>query len=432
MQIDLAKISKSDNKIQYELHIPRPLKKYFLNDSSYVQYDDIIDSRNIHNSILAIPIVSVLAPVAWAVGADVQVPELDANYLQSLKRIKEVFRSFPYPFSFTGDVCAENEFVNEFGGKRAGVLFSGGVDSLASYLRHKQEKPDLISICGLPDIPPFEQEFRSRIHRDMLTLANHDGISAFQVKTDMLMNLNQELLTREFGVWWYPHVAVGLFLLSLCAPITSSRGIRTVFIASSFVEGQEGHLGTHPSTDNIVSWADVNVVHDGYELSRQQKLRFLCQEENLPYLSNLRVCNETARAWKTNCGNCEKCMRTIVGLLLENVDPSKCNFAIDAKTFPFFRDCFLKGRIAPSPAQLFIWQDMQKHIPDEIRIDIHGSQEFLIWLKNYDLLKYRPNKLRLFLGNTARLYRNGRMKTPYLTRKIKCYLYIVLSKLKLL
>lgn len=373
----------------------------------------------------------MIAPVSWAVGADIKVPELDATYLKSLKTVKEVFRNSHYPFSFSGDIRAEAEVANEFGRKRTAVLFSGGVDPLTSYLKHKNEKPDLISIRGLPDIPPFEQGFWSRVYTDILHLANCDGVQAFQVKTDMLMNLNRELLSKDFGVLWYPQIAVGLFLLSLCAPVTAVRGIGTIFIASSFTEEHQGHSGTNPFTDNKVSWADINVIHDSYELSRQGEMRYLCQKENLPYLSHLRVCNETARASKTNCGNCEKCMRTMISLLLEGFDPNKCNFTLDSKKLPYIRDSLIKGRIALGEAQLFFWRDIQRHIPKEINIDIFGSREFFAWLRTYDLTRYRKNKLRSFLWTSHYLFQNKRMRSPYIKRKIQCYYYIILARLKL-
>lgn len=39
-----------------------------------------------------------------------------------------------------------------------GLLFSGGVDSLASYIRHREKKPNLIMIWGA-DIPISQEGF---------------------------------------------------------------------------------------------------------------------------------------------------------------------------------------------------------------------------------------------------------------------------------
>ena len=428
-QIAVDRPELSGNTIRFRLHVSSPLRKYFLNNVSYVQYDGI-DLKKVNNSLLAIPVLSMIAPIAWAVGADIRAAELDASYLQCLAKVKDAYRIVHTNFSFSGDISAEKVIPNKFDGGRTGLLFSGGVDSLTSYLRHRDLKPDFISIWGLPDIPPFEERFWDRMWTDIRSLADLDGITTFQVKTDMFRNINHELLTRQFGTGWFVGVAFGLFMLGLCAPVTTVRQIKTIIIASSYTEDFKGRYGSHPLIDNHVSWADVKVVHDGFELSRQQKLNYLCKEQNARYLSHLRVCWDSAL--KTNCGDCEKCMRTIVGLVIEGIDPNNCNFHVDRKTFPLIRDCFRKGRITLHEGQLFTWRDLQKHIPDQINEDIYGSREFLEWLKGYDLSQYKENKLNKFLWEAQRLYRYKRTNAPSGLRKLKCYFYIALDKLRLI
>lgn len=420
-----------DNKIQFKINVSKPLRKYFLNDASYVQYDSI-DLKKVDKSILAIPMLSILIPIAWAVGADVHVAELDASYLQCLVKVKDAYRRYLPSFSFSGNISAGKVISNQFGGNRNAMLFSGGVDSLTSYLRHRDLKPDFISIWGLPDIPHFEDRFWDRMWADIRSLASLDGITAFQVKTDMYRNINHELLSREFGVSWFTDASFALFMLSLCAPVTAVREIGTIFIASGATKdykGQSGY-GSHPSIDNNISWADTGVLHDAFELTRQQKVEFLCRGQNERYLSHLRVCWDSAL--KTNCGDCEKCMRTIVSLVIEGTDPNKCNFLIDDKTFPFIRGCFSKGIIALSEGQLFYWRDMQRHIPEHINRDIYGSREFLEWLKEYDLSQYEVNKLNKLIWDARRLYRYKRNTAPSALRKLKAYFYVVLDKLKLI
>jgi hypothetical protein len=431
MRIDITISNLSDNKVQFKLHIPKPIRKYFLEDTTYVQYDKRIDVGNIDNSILAIPMVSVIAPIAWAVGADVSVLELDSTYLSSLAKVRDVYRSFHPNFSFSGDIRAEKAVTHIFGKKKsAGMLFSGGVDSLTSYLRHKKERPDLISIWGVPDIPPFEEKFWGRMWSDISNLAKRDGLEAFQIKTDAFRNTNHELLRSDFGSNWWGGVTGGLFLLGMCAPVTATRGTETIIIASSYTEDFKEGSGFHPWIDHNLSWADVAVVHDGYELSRQQKLKYLSQGENLRYLAQLRVCWDSAL--KTNCGKCEKCLRTITGLVVEGVDPDNCNFDIDEKTFPLLKSCFTEGKFEAGAGHVFMWSDIQKHIPERIDTDIRGSREFLTWLKGFDLSKYRTNRLRHFLWTACLAYSNKRIKPLSIQRKLKCYCYKALARLKLI
>jgi hypothetical protein len=428
MQISIDELKISNNRIYFPLHISRSLKPYLLNDNCYVQYDINLDLRQIDNSILYIPVIAAMTPIAWATGADINVPKLDAAYLRALTDVKDVFRDSYSNFSFSGDIYAGEAVTNRYGNKRVGMLFSGGVDSLTSYLRHRDKTPDLFSIWGVPDIPPFENKFWGRMWTEISEFADRNRLSAFQIKTDLYRNTNRELLRREFGLSWWGDVTAGLFMLGMCAPLTVTRDIGTVIIASSYTQDFKKGLGFHPSIDNSISWADVTVRHDGYDLSRQQKLHYLCRNETMHNLSNLRVCWDSAG--RTNCGSCEKCFRTIVGLIVEGADPNNCNFDINTKTLPYIRDCFYKGKIALSEGAEFMWRDIQKHIPERIDTDIYGSREFLTWLRGYDLSRYRINKLRKFSWQLYHFYRNRRVTAPAIIRKIRCYYYVLLNNLR--
>jgi len=79
-----------------------------------------------------------------------------------------------------------------------------------------------------------------------------------------------------------------------------------------------------------------------------------------------------------------------------------------------------------------MWSDIQKYIPERIDTNIRGSREFLTWLKGFDLSKYRTNRLRHFLWTAYLAYSNRRIKPLAIQRKLKCYCYKALARLKLL
>jgi hypothetical protein len=430
MEIVIDSPNVSRNEITYKIHVSRPLRKYFINDTFYVQYDINMDVSSVDKSILVIPVAALTAPIAWAVGADIRLNEIDETYMRSLDKVKDAYRILHSDFSFSGDITTGETVRNEFGGDRAGMLFTGGVDSLTSYLRNRQRRPDLFSVWGLPDIPPYNAEFADIMWTSINRFADLDSLEVIHVKTDMVYNINRELLSKEFGLGWFSDAAFGVFLLGLCAPATAIKGINTVIIASSWTTDYKGPPGSHPLIDNSVSWADVSVIHDGHELSRHQKVHYLCRQENLRYLPYLRVCWEWVVSH--NCGNCEKCFRTIAGLAAEGVDPNNCNFKIDNRTFLYIMDCFHKGRITLDEMDICLWSDIQNHIPERIATDISGSREFLTWLKAYDLSKHRGNRLHKSIWGIHRLFLNRRLKARSVWRRMRCYYYIVLSKLKLI
>jgi hypothetical protein len=419
----------SGSSIEYRLHVSRSLRKYFLSDTLYVQYDSGVDLRNVDAGILSIPMAALIVPIAWAVGADVQLPEIDAAYMQSLDRVKDPYRSMHPTFSFAGRIRAQKETRSRFEGSRTCMLFTAGVDSLTSYLRHKQEKPDLVSVWGLPDAPPYQDAFGKTMWANIGRFAGLDECEVIRVKTDMISGINRELLSRQFGLQWYPDAGFGMSLLGLCAPIARSRRIGTAIIASSWTVDYKGPPGSHPSVDNNLSWADVRTLHDGHELSRQQKVSYLCEPENRRYLAHLRVCWEWALS--RNCGHCEKCFRTIAGLVAEEVDPNHCNFKVNEATFPYMADCFVKGKLALHDMQMCLWKDIQQRIPERIDTDIHGSREFLTWLKSYDLSHHKVSNTRRRLREVHRRYLNGRLNARSIRRKVRCYWYILLDRLRL-
>ena len=425
LRIEIADMSVCGSKLVFKLDYSKQLSKYFLEDTFFVQYDSEVNINNVDKSILVIPFISLVAPVAWAVGADVKVDRIDETYLHSLAKVRNVFKDFYPQFSCSNNIEAKNIVRNHFGGKRTGLLFSGGLDSITSYVRHKEKRPDLILVWGA-DFRLYEEESLNKVTQGASRLTNQDEIMLLQVKTNMRI-LNERLLTSEFKVDWYSKVSHGLMLLGMCPPISAVRAIATIIIASSYTKEFKAPWGSHPLIDNNISWADVRVVHDAYDLSRQQKLKYL-SKRSPEYLSYLRVCPFSAV--RINCLNCEKCFRTIVGLTLEGIDPRKCNFHVDENIFARIKDSFLKGRIALGEDESYMWQDIQQNIPQEINNDIHGSSEFLIWFKNFDLSQYRENKLRAFLWIAHNRFRKGKGKIPFIKWVIKCYFFLALARMR--
>jgi hypothetical protein len=70
-------------------------------------------------------------------------------------------------------------------------------------------------------------------------------------------------------------------------------------------------LGSHPLLDPYFGSADMRILHDGMTLSRLDKTRLVADWE--VGLQNIKVCKP---GWPgTNCGSCEKCVRTMLALL---------------------------------------------------------------------------------------------------------------------
>jgi len=375
------------------LSYPREIKKYFSSNLFYVKYDK--DIHNVNTSILQIPVISNVITLAWAIGADIHVKEIDRTYLESLNKIKSIMKKWYPKLAFSTNVTAEKVISNSFSSERYGLLFSGGIDSTTSYIRHKNKKPDLIMVWGA-DIPLIEKRFWRKVEKKYKAFADQEKVKIHFIKTNMRQFINERRLCIEFGkylsyVSWWEGIQHGMGLLGLSAPISVEKHIGTILIASSASLVLIPY-GSHPLIDNKFSWADVKVVHDG-GVGRQKKIRNVLSDyiRKKRCYPTLRVCHSQFRDF--NCSKCEKCLRTITGLLLENIDPNKLSLNV-GDNFSDLLKHFIKDRGAREldHLRLFPWYDIQKHIHETMSHNLYNSKEFFSWLKDFDLSVYNVRK----------------------------------------
>ena len=408
--IEITNLHVSDNKILVKLNFSEDIGKYFLMDYFVADYDEKIE--NVDNSILSIPALSTVITIAWAAGADVYMECLDKTYLDALGKVEAIFRDWFPQFSFSTKIHVRNIISNESNNKRYAMLFSGGLDSLTSYIRNREKRPTLISIWGVDNPSPEYKNYKfwNKVRNKLLSFANQEGVDIHFIKTNTGELINGKLLAKEYDIEeeWWGEVSHGLVLTGLSAPIIAEE-VGTIFVASTHTKDFLKPWGSNPKIDNNISWADVKVIHDGYELSRMEKIEIIKNNpECLPYLS---VCN-TYR--EHNCGFCEKCWRTITGLVLEDVDPKKCNFDIKKGIFSLIKAYFKNGWLNLGYDQIFFWQDIQRHIPDNLDEDkLYNSRDFFEWFKKFDLSKYKYQG-----GNRARF-----LRLYYLTKYSPIYAF---------
>ena len=398
--------NKKNGLLEFRVRPSRGLEKYFMADTFYVGYDK--DVEDVSESILYIPVVANLAPISWATGADIHVNTLDRTFLESLRKIRTIVNGLFTGFSCAGDVVVDDVKENRFGNTGSAQLYTGGVDSFTTYARHLEEKPELISL-GIYTL--FDKRLQRRIFNELYAFAGKEALAIHRVESNMNYTFfNHTTLISDFdsslrGDSWWASAQHGLGLLGICAPLTAIRNMGRVYIASSATRDRALDIrqawGSHPGIDGNVAWADVKAIHDGTELSRQDKIRFAIK----PYIEktgeypHLIVCNERERGDGLNCGRCEKCCRTIVGLALEGIDPNPCGLHVDDRTFENIRRKLLLRPLRFTHIKYGLWRDIQRAIPEKVNDDIYGSREFFKWLKTYvfpeDDGKYRPRLERV-------------------------------------
>jgi len=409
------RVGAVDDKLDINLDLSRNIKKYFLNDSFAILYDKNIE--DVDKSILTIPALFIVAPVAWAAGAHIYVERADQTSLESLGKVMQLFQKWFPIFSFAGKIYVKEITTNELNNDEPALLFSGGVDSLASYIRHKDEHPILITMLRGASASSYEHEYYEKMRRTFLRFAKGEEVEIHFIKSDVWDPnsnvLNNQLLSRDFGVsnWWVK-VSHGLIFLGLSAPLTTER-IGTIYLASTYSRDFKisSGQGSHFLADMDFSWADVKVRYDVAELSRHAKIKHILRK-NTQYLKYLRVCNPDTNPWYQkdsgsqsyikNCGFCNKCVRTITELILEGIDPTQCNFEISDKVLGYVKRLLTTGSLNLSGTQPEYWRDIQRHIPDVISenpLTTHYEmKKFFEWFQHFDVSSYKHTsneKLRM-------------------------------------
>jgi hypothetical protein len=192
---------------------------------------------------------------------------------------------------------------------------------------------------------------------------------------------------------WYARIMHGLALLGLCAPVAYAEGVNTVYIASTFTKAFTKPWGSDPQIDNHVAWAGTHCMHDGYELSRQQKIQLIANyvrqgHEYLPIHSCWTPVNG-AQA----CNNCSKCGETIIGLELAGLDPNNHGFTVNDNTFHHIKTK-LATEWAIDDQDLFMWKDLQRHAQTGFEHVVHPQARVVIeWLQRTQL-NHRRAKLQ--------------------------------------
>jgi len=357
VKLNYIQLADNNHKITYDYTLHESVKKYFnKNISFYSKYKEDISS--VPNSILVIPFIANIIPIAWFAGFDLEVPEIDEDFYNALEQVKIEFKKQFSDYNLKGNLIAGKLIKNEIKGTKSAMLFSGGVDAYATYIRTFSETPDLVTILGA-DIEITDQSqwqsFTTFIEDEEL-LKNNKKIY-IETNVREFYTYQVELLLKQLG--WWGKVQHGLSLIGALAPISYTNHYSRIYIASSYTEQINIAWGSTPQIDESISWANIKVCHDGYELQRQDKVDLITQfseEKNTNF--KLRVCYSELRS-AFNCSKCEKCYRTILGLILNGKNPNHYGFNVDEQVYSkMFANLNYGG--ASKGMQYFWWELMEK------------------------------------------------------------------------
>ncbi len=338
--------------------------------------------------ILAVPFAAVMAPLSWMTGADLEIPVLDEAYEASLRTARGYFlKWFSRRWSFAGTLRTKTEKY-EGGGRREGMLYSGGLDSLTSYLRHRDKKPLLFSFFGV-DIPLDQPVLLAECRKAFSDLARTEGVDLCFIESDVLEMIDLDRIRRFTRRWW-GETTHALALSAFTAPV-SHHELSTLWIASSHVAGSATYgWGSDYEMDNELRWGATRLQEDFSNADRSEKIRFFAGYP--AYHRFLRVCYNwwSLTGTSVNCGRCEKCYRTICLLMVNGLDPAQYGFEMSPGIFQDLKKQLLKKHVyysffQGSTISFEPWEELQRAArrADAAPLDQYGSREFFAWLARH-------------------------------------------------
>ncbi|MEM8675416.1 MAG: hypothetical protein AAGF83_16310 [Cyanobacteria bacterium P01_G01_bin.67] len=200
---------------------------------------------------------------------------------------------------------------------RAGALFSGGIDALAmvrdNHLNFASDHPrriqDGILVYGVLEGENEQDPSFQNVVNAVTAMAEDAGLNLIQLYTNAYAHFRD--LDADFSFWRFEYH--GSFLAAIAHAFAPRLSV--VSIASTYDFANLEPWGSHPLLDPLYSTTSLQVRHENAALSRLEKTKLVGEWDVA--LKQLRVCNEKAsyQAGNYNCGNCEKCVRTMTAFL---------------------------------------------------------------------------------------------------------------------
>ena len=227
-RIDVARpILLDRHTVSYDVSCTSEMRKYFSGRGMFITYD--ADISIVPNALLLIPVLSTLAPIAWALGADLSAHSIDAGFLRALGDIQRSFQRLHPEVSWSGDVFGDEvvDTRTSYPGRERAILFSGGVDSVTSAVVHREEKPLLVTVWGA-DLGLAQQRRWDQVSASNWKFAQERSFNISFIKTNFRTFFNSYRLKPKYVDHfpnWYSAFQQGLCQRCEClrGPIMAMR-----------------------------------------------------------------------------------------------------------------------------------------------------------------------------------------------------------------
>lgn len=322
-------------KNRLDITVNKEFKQAYLTDDFFVEYD--MSLEKLPYSIVTLPFVMNVISLVWISRKNYYIKEMDQEIYDSLMRIKEMFTLFYPKTAWTGELIPRKLVTNRFptskSSNKTALLFSGGLDSIASSFAHRDKQQLLITAWGQFGLPLHQPSLWHKVKNRLEEHATRYGHENTYLKSNYydflnfkkINNLSDEIYT------WRIDTIEDIGWAGLTAPILATRGIKTLRIASSDVWDFPYPSAANPYIDGNITFAGIKIKHDQFDYTRYDKLAFiknLCTH-HLVEKPQLIICQ--TRQEKLNCATCEKCCITLLALIALDMDLEDYGYTLSVK-----------------------------------------------------------------------------------------------------
>lgn len=403
--LNVTKISKKGNLIEYAYEAEGKWRELLkLEKKMFIQYD--INIENVPDSIAIIPLLCNILPISWVFNLKIRIDTIDKEFYECIPELKKGYLDMYPNIEMLGEMETGNITENYYEPIENATLFSGGVDAFNTLFKHIEEKPILTTIWGA-DVTLADEVGWGNVKKLTKSVANTYGLDSSFIKSNFrsflnYINLWQGIHKQVKGEWWH-EFQHGIGILGLVAPIAYINKYKNLYIASSFTIEDKGKTtcASDPTIDNYLRFANCKVVHDGYEYNRQDKIHNICEYMKKKQINEiqLRVCWESSGG--ENCCQCEKCYRTILGIIAEKQNPQNYGLNITEEQ----RKRMM--RELPRIAKYNPWRQykcIQKRFIENYSLE--ETPKDLVWFRQIKIYETKPNYVVIYEKILKKIKRN--------------------------
>lgn len=386
--IKILDVSIEKKVLKIQFITSENLKKFFVCFSFQVDYS--IDISDTPTSIAILPFVCNVLPIIWITDSELIINDIDEDFISNVLKIKEGYKEMYPMLDFRGCITTNKRVKNHIvdSDNKVACLFSGGVDAFATLFDHIEEAPQMISIWG-GDVKLTDDDGWNIAENHIQNTAKECHLlDPIIIKSNFVDFINQiecnHLVKCTKYNYWYG-LQHGIGMISLAAPIAYHLNLSKIYIASSFTIKEKGIIpcASDPSIDNNMHFAGTKVWHDQYDKNRQQKVSLItsfCKNNNLRII--LRTCY-MPDAKGGNCCHCEKCLRSIYGILAECNEPKDFGFSLDRNDLKKSTKRFLRKLPWQSKYVKLMWTDIQNRFKET---QAYNEDSSINWIFNYNFM----------------------------------------------